>query len=88
MGLVGPGSAFDAGLQEVVVFGGFSQGSGTDVNETWSWTGTDWVQLSPTGAPSAREGVGMAYYPEIHQVLLFGGQNSQLLGDTWVFAGQ
>jgi hypothetical protein len=86
--LVGPGSAFDVELQAVVVFGGFSQGTGRDANETWSWTGTDWVQLHPTSAPSAREGLGMAYYPVTHQVVLFGGQNGQLLGDTWAFAGR
>ena len=89
--LVGPGSAFDVELQEVIVFGGFSQGSAQDVNETWSWTGADWVQLNPNRSPSAREGLGMAYYPMTHQVIVFGGENvntDQLLGDTWAFAGR
>jgi len=89
--LDGPGSAFDVELGAVVVFGGFAHPSGQDVNETWSWTGTDWVQLSPKKAPSPREGLGMAYYPVTHQVVMFGGENlgnHKFLGDTWALAGR
>ena len=38
-----------------------------------------------------REGVGMAYDPGTHQVILFGGElgtPDHLFGDTWVFRGQ
>ena len=71
----------------VVVFGGFA---GNDINQTWSWTGTNWVQLHPKKAPSIREGMGMAYDPITDQVVLFGGELGTvktLFGDTWAFSG-
>jgi hypothetical protein len=87
--LQSPGSVFDVDLKKVIVFGGFGQQN--DTNQTWSWTGTNWVQLNPKKAPSPRDGVGIAYYPEAHQSLMFGGElapNGKLLGDTWAFAGK
>jgi len=85
--LGGPGSAFDPDLGAVVVFGGFGVSVGFDVNDTWSWDGTNWTQLQTASAPSAREGVSMAYDPIHHHLVLFGGEEGNILrvqNDTWV----
>ena len=86
--LAGSGNAFDPDLGVVVVFGGFGVSAGRDVNETWSWDGASWTQFQPTSAPSAREGIGMAYDPIHHQLVLFGGEEGNIQhakNDTWVF---
>jgi len=86
--VIGAGSAFDADLKMVVVFGGFA---GNDINQTWSWSGINWVQMHPKKVPSPREGMGMAYDPVTHQVVLFGGELGTvktLFGDTWAFSGR
>jgi hypothetical protein len=54
-------------------------------SRTWSWTGSNWVELFPALSPSAREGAGIAYDGALHHVIIFGGQSGRnLLGDTWV----
>jgi len=66
----------------VVLFGGGS--GGIDQNSTWAWTGAHWRHLFPTQSPPAREGAGMAYDEALGHVILFGGQNGNvLLNDTW-----
>ena len=89
--LVFAGSAFDADSQRVIVFGGWGDASNQDVNQTWSWDGTNWVLLSPSKSPSAREGLAMAYDPNHHQVVMFGGQivrSGKELRDTWKWTGR
>lgn len=84
--MVFAGAAFDPALKAVVVFGGWDEGLNQDVNQIWSWDGSNWVQLSPKKSPSAREGLGMAYDPVIHGAVMFGGQvvhTGQELRDTW-----
>ena len=44
------------------LFGGFNGTAA--LNETWTWDGATWTQLSPTTSPSARAGASMAYDPE------------------------
>jgi hypothetical protein len=86
--LIGAGSAFDEDLAVAIVFGGFSTAVGKDANETWMWDGTNWNQLAPQKSPSAREGMGLAYDPVHHQVVMFGGErgdSQHVEGDTWTF---
>jgi hypothetical protein len=79
---VGAGSAFDDATQTVIVFG--------DNADTWSWTGSDWVQLTPKQSPLARSAIGMAHNPTTHQVIVFGGELSSgpLVNGTLQFFGQ
>src|SRR5205814_2337218 len=53
---------------------------------TWEWDGTAWQQVQDMGA-SPRGYAAMAYDPDRHQVVLFGGLDNELsrpeLGDTW-----
>ena len=47
-----------------------------------------WAELSPSSAPSARQGASMAYDPATGQFLLFGGTYATTrLDDTWVWNG-
>jgi hypothetical protein len=78
--------AYDAGTNQVVLFGG--QSSSGNLNDTWTWNGTTWINMSPAASPPARSSATMAYDPSSGQVVLFGGAgNSGLLGDTWTWNG-
>ena len=52
----------------------------------WRWTGSDWNQTDPVGAPSRRFGYGFAYDPDQHQEVLAAGYLSpeQSVGETWL----
>jgi hypothetical protein len=77
-------------LKSVIAFGGFGEGVGQDTNQTWSWDGTNWVLLNPSKSPSARDGMGMAYDPATHEVVMFGGEDlaGKELRDTWKWSGR
>jgi hypothetical protein len=80
----GASAAFDPGLQGVVVFGGAS--GGVAQNTTWLWdqVAINWIELSPSQSPPAREGAGMAYDDALQRVILFGGEhNNVFVNDTW-----
>jgi hypothetical protein len=73
--------AYDPATAQLVLFGG--QGTGSDLNDTWTWNGSSWVEASPPTSPSARQGAALAYDPASGQLLLFGGYgSSSFLGDT------
>jgi hypothetical protein len=55
----------------VLLFGGF--GASGYFDDTWSWNGTTWTQLSAFASPPARTGAPMAYDAATGTVLLFGG---------------
>ncbi|QNI37759.1 NHL domain-containing protein [Edaphobacter albus] len=46
-----------------------------------------WVQLNPVNAPSPRGSAAVAYDAAHNQVVLFGGTDNSVLGDTWVWDG-
>ena len=50
-----PAMTFDAAREHVVLFGG-QEDSGAAVADTWSWDGTDWIQLSDMGPSPPRRG--------------------------------
>ena len=78
--------AYDAGTNQVVLFGG--QDSSGNLNDTWTWNGTTWTQMSPATSPPARRGAAMTYDAGTNQVVLFGGQGSSVdLNDTWTWNG-
>lgn len=67
--------AYDAATQQLILVGGFGVEHETHFNDTWDWTGANWVQLHPTTAPQAEYDASLAYYPGVGLVL-FGGENS------------
>jgi hypothetical protein len=85
------GIAFDADSRLIIVFGGWGGDLGQDSDQTWSWDGTNWVQLSPARSPAARDSMGMAYDPNNHQVVMFGGEDvstGKEMRDTWTWTGK
>ncbi len=96
--LTGPGPGaredfsmdYDANLGKIVLFGGIQLTGGVQTgidNDTWTFNGTAWTQLSPTASPTARTGAAMAYDPGLSETVLFGGLNGSEDGDTWSFDG-
>jgi hypothetical protein len=69
---------FDAKSGRVVLFGGLACADSdctttTAVSDTWTWDGTNWMQQSPTLAPTPRYGAAMTYDSYNQRVLLYGG---------------
>ena len=58
-------------------------------NDTWTYVGGHWTNVSSGRAPPARSGASMSDDPTDHDVVLFGGINSHgtYLNDTWVWSG-
>ncbi len=83
--------AYDPLLDEVVLFDSCPSVPCELSNQTWTYNGVTWTDLTGTlpTAPSAREGAGLAYDPSFKGVILFGGANSAgtNLNDTWLFNG-
>jgi hypothetical protein len=52
-----------------------------------SVTALSWVQLSPASSPPARNGASMAYDAGSGQLVLFGGDGTTALNDTWTWTG-
>lgn len=88
--LLGHAMAYDITRGRCVLFGGSRAApDSSSVAETWEWDGTDWTQLLPAAAPSARLGHAMAFDWVRNRVVLFGGRNvgSVHESDTWTFDG-
>ena len=94
-GAIGPGVPFGGeffclvrlGGGKVVLFGG--KATGTYQNDTWTWDGTTWANVSPTIRPSARAQGGLAYSGgTASNLVMYGGVGSGgVVGDTWTFSG-
>jgi hypothetical protein len=87
---------FDEAAGRIVLFGGGNAISPYELNDTWTWDPgqQDWVMLSPSAAPPARVGAGMAFDAVSGRVLLFGGSEDRYfneadptLSDLWSFDG-
>ena len=75
---------------ETVVFGGSSQLTSSDLDDTWLFGTNGWREAHPAHRPPERSGALMA--PDGHGgVLLFGGSSrsrgSEALRDTWLWNG-
>ena len=86
--------AYDSAHQKIILFGGCANntpGSCSAQNDTWSWDGTNWTQLSPSASPPARDFASMAYDAATQTMILFGGCSDPYcaspLGDTWQWDG-
>jgi hypothetical protein len=79
--------AYDAATKTVILFAGF-HGTGY-WDDTWSWNGTAWTQLSPATSPSGRDSAAFVYDPATSQMILFGGFRGSGFapGDTWTWNG-
>ena len=87
--------AYDASIGNIVLFGGQSNGTSGPplLDDTWVWSGTDWVQQFPIASPPARSGASMAYDATTGALVLFGGISATPLyryftdNDTWTWSG-
>ena len=82
----GAAMAYDAGSQQLIMFGGHTNGG--DIGDTWEWTGSNWTQLSPVTSPGGRYQANLVYDSALHERVLFGGyHNGTYLNDTWAWNG-
>jgi hypothetical protein len=83
----GPALAYDPTLG-VVLFGGAVGACCSDsLNDTWAWNGTNWTEIYPATAPSARNAPAMDYDALRKVILMFGGATAgPMLDDTWFLA--
>jgi hypothetical protein len=83
--VVGYTVAYDAASNQVVVFGG---SAGADA--TWIWSDRAWRLVKPRVSPTGRFSATSSYDPQLHMVLLFGGELSPGaldVNDTWGWDG-
>lgn len=80
--------------QDLVLFGGSTWTSSpyqaVDLDDTWTWNGTDWAQVVTAHRPPARRYHTMAYEEDLQQVFVFSGlpgTSQALPGDLWRFDG-
>ena len=65
MGYLGPTD------KQAVLFGG-NDGT-SNLNDTWVWDGSNWIQQFPATSPSPRMWMSMTYDESRRQLVLFGG---------------
>jgi hypothetical protein len=87
----GAAMAFDETRQQVILFGGQTYGGrvGTPLNDTWTWDGMQWHEITTATTPQARLGVNLAFHADIGQTVLFGGTAGHIIfQDTWLWDGK
>jgi hypothetical protein len=82
---------FDPGRSRILMFGGGAAATSGDLADTWEWLVNNWVQRTPTSAPSARRGAHLAHDSARGRIVLFGGGvgggGNPKHGDTWEWDG-
>ncbi|MGI8552554.1 MAG: Kelch repeat-containing protein [Dehalococcoidia bacterium] len=91
------GMTYDTAANTVVLFGGegtpCTSNGCTTLCDTWTWSGSTWVQQAPSVSPPARFEASMAYDAATSSVVLFGGNSActstscTRLDDTWTWNG-
>jgi hypothetical protein len=85
----GAAMAYDSDRQVTVLFGGNGLDNRKFFNDTWEYDGIKWVQQNSSQSPLPRNGAAMAYDPNGHRMLLFGGfgrfSNPAFFDDTWEY---
>ncbi|HLJ72942.1 MAG TPA: hypothetical protein VKU62_00050, partial [Thermoanaerobaculia bacterium] len=71
---------YDPVSGQSILFGGITAiDSGTKkayhLNDTWSWTGSRWIQRFPANVPGGRSGHVMVYDSARNRIVMFGGRN-------------
>ena len=78
--------AYDAASGQFVLFGGkHIPGMVPGLNDTWIWTGSNWVQQHPATVPHTRAQASLAYDGATKNLVLYGGSDLSQLNDTWVW---
>lgn len=86
----GAAMAYDPATNQVVAFGGTSNGS-TSTATTWLRTNGVWTKAHPATSPPGLATATMAWDAQTNQMLLFGGSTGIHVGDestqTWLWTG-
>jgi len=79
-------ATYDPGIGGVVLFGGATTNgtSVTSMNDTWAWTGTDWLHATGIASPGSFVGGGMVADSR-GQVVLFGAGGAGSAPQTWTY---
>ncbi|MFN0133401.1 MAG: kelch repeat-containing protein [Phycisphaerales bacterium] len=77
---------FDSARNRLVLFGGYSFPTITNLGDTWEWDGANWIAAATTG-PSPRRDAQMAYDSARSRVVLFGGNGALVTAETWEWDG-
>lgn len=81
---------YDAADALVLLFGGEIDNGQVFMNDTWTFQGGAWSEVSSLSSPSpsARAGAAAMFDPSRDAVILFGGHGPTLVAsDTWSFVG-
>jgi hypothetical protein len=73
---------FDAQRQECVLFGGYSNSAGADLNTTWTWDGSTWRSRQVANPPPARRHHSMCYDAQRGVTVLLGGVTNNSPANT------
>ncbi len=88
-GVIDSAMAFDPDAGNVLLYGGLSGDEQTVEQGTWTWDGSSWTQSTATdaNAPGYLQQASMAYDPASDQLILFGGDTTNVytgwVGETW-----
>jgi hypothetical protein len=82
--------AYDAARHATVLYGG-DQARKYPLTDTWTWTGTTWIQQHSTSEPALWD-PGIAYDSARQRIVLFGLPSRHAVsgqpGETWTWNGQ
>jgi hypothetical protein len=79
--------AYDPLAEKLILFGGENDGS--NLSNTWGWTGATWARQHPLAHPPASTWASMAFDSKAGQLLLLGGASPKSSGTytntTWLY---
>ena len=87
-----PAMTYDSKRVVCVIFGGWTSAA-TTLKDTWTWNGSDWIDVSPVGAEGIDFPIGRYYHEMTFDTkrgvaVLFGGNDgTTCLSDTWEWNG-
>lgn len=84
------GMAFDPIQGKVLMYGGLQSGPTLTLNDTWTFDGATWTQLTPATTPPPRWGHRMVLDTRRLRVVTFGGRSpttTAVANDTWEWDG-
>src|SRR5262249_4219012 len=86
---------FDPVTQRLVLFGGYRNATLTSLDDTWTWDGSNWQQLTPATRPSGRRAAQLVHDRDRNRLMMFGGDSLSVAqmeiwewtGSDWVAGG-
>jgi len=74
---------YDEARGRIVLYGGVADS--IVLTDLWELDGATWRRVNAAGEPPAAQFSSVAYYPTQHSIVLFGGQRSNVIDQTWAF---